>query len=114
MGAVDRVAAHLNRVLSGAHDRGANTVARRHDRPGKRVVSGIMPQRLSQRRAEIVERPGLLAIDVLADATGKDNRVVTLRAAKRRGQPKLLEPGLRLLVPCETQYGTGHVIGQPL
>ncbi len=55
IGTVNRVAAHLNRVLGRAHDRGADAFSRGRERPVKRPVGDLALQCFSQRRAEIAK-----------------------------------------------------------
>ncbi len=67
VGAIDGVAAHLNRVLRGAHDRSAYAFARGHERPLERAVACIAAERRAQRGTEIAEGLRFLTVDILAD-----------------------------------------------
>src|SRR5512143_180140 len=63
---VDGVSAYLNRVLRGAHDRGADAFAGGRKRPGERAVADQALEGFSQGCAEIAEEFRLLAVNVLA------------------------------------------------
>src|SRR5687768_13978023 len=70
--AVNRVAAHLNGVLRGAHDGCPNALAGRQKGPGEVAARDPTAQRPTQWRAEVVEGSLFLAIDEFSDTTGKN------------------------------------------
>src|ERR1043166_604877 len=98
-------------MLSGAHDRGANALARRHDRPDECPLLNIACEDFPQRSAEVAKSIGFVSINIFAHATGENHGVVVLWSAEWRGQPKLLKLWRWFFVLRSTEYRTTHKIG---
>src|SRR5262245_3091456 len=101
-------------MLRRAYDRSADTFASRRQRPSKSAGVDQMTKRFSQWRPKITERMALFFVNILADATGKNNRVVVFRSLQCRREPELFKFRRRILIASEFKNGPRQVVCQAL